>query len=448
MAYGVYLGDIDPNNTINPVLDIRRNILFKLLLWDSIVMSDSQILTDPRVLLMMDGFRSKEKGVHEDWQDVQEWQKGFEQLLQKGLVEVACRSGGFERHSITDVWETMNRRNYGGRVPFLPHTSAYAEYLDKQVQSARVYNLDQISARFKNNLLSGVETGDLTLSDSDDTDRELKRILNGSVVLFRDILDLLKSQLNAGKITQQRYDEVYRYVYSCYHTNIPAETKCFVCTDFENIPFHLTLGYDTSDCAAAAVDSDALRPTWALDPLIMDLLSIGDFLKIREAVQPCIRSELLMKYNTGTLLPEEIHEYHDVWEEYTRQLEEAMREQLRERGDALQAVTKNQRVSAQMRFKKGMLDLVVNVAKQAAVPAASAAIGGLFSPEIGAMVGAAVGTVVTGAEWTSLIKDNIQNFIMLNSRRNMEYVREQKDQIDSYFRALGTSAKIITKHNG
>jgi len=85
MSYSIYIGDIDPNNTVNPtqhVRDIRRAILFRLLLWDSIVLSDSQFLTDPCIAMMMDGFSEKKMGDHDAWDDISEWQRGFEKLLE------------------------------------------------------------------------------------------------------------------------------------------------------------------------------------------------------------------------------------------------------------------------------------------------------------------------------------------------------------------------------
>ena len=56
----VYLGDIDPNNRIMSPLWIRRHFMMKLLVWDSVVLSDSQILTDPRINVLLRGFDSED----------------------------------------------------------------------------------------------------------------------------------------------------------------------------------------------------------------------------------------------------------------------------------------------------------------------------------------------------------------------------------------------------
>jgi len=184
MSYSIYIGDIDPNNTVNPtqhVRDIRRAILFRLLLWDSIVLSDSQFLTDPCIAMMMDGFSEKKMGDHDAWDDISEWQRGFEKLLEIGLVEVAHRTDIYgEQYTMLDVWNSMHN-NPSASVPFLPPTPAYAKFLDTLPHQKKQYNLNSISQRFKSNLHNGISSGDFQLNPFDDTDRELTKILNITV---------------------------------------------------------------------------------------------------------------------------------------------------------------------------------------------------------------------------------------------------------------------------
>ena len=107
MSYSVYLGDIDPNNTIISSLEIRRDFMFQLLMRDSIVISDSQFLTDPRINHLMQEFEDDNLAKIRELGELEQWQKGFEYLINAGLVEVAYRSRNGSKDSITKTWENM-----------------------------------------------------------------------------------------------------------------------------------------------------------------------------------------------------------------------------------------------------------------------------------------------------------------------------------------------------
>ena len=86
MSYNVYLGDIDPNLQMSEALKVRREIFFKLLLWDSVVLSDSQLLTDPRIIRLMSGF-TVHKGEMADHSPI----KAGTRALSSFLSRVWCR---------------------------------------------------------------------------------------------------------------------------------------------------------------------------------------------------------------------------------------------------------------------------------------------------------------------------------------------------------------------
>lgn len=429
MSYSIYIGDIDPNNVVDSVRSVRRNILFKLLLWDSIVLSDSQLLTDPRIALMMDGFSVK----HADLSfakknEVLDWHKGFEELMQSGLIEVAHRRDiAGERLTMSDVWTTM-KNNRSAQVPYLPTTQDYADFLDSTFYHTREYDLKKISARFKSNLHAGIANGRLLLDPDDATDIELTRILLQDEILFRDLLKVIRESLNKGLITQARYDEVYSYIYSCYQTNIPAEVNCSICTNFENLPLHLDLGYD-SDFNGPEIDERRMRPTWALDPTILDLLPMDAFLAVRKAVSPHIKSGLIMKQKTGELLPEQLNEFYDAWADYTEELECALRIELVNAYEHVDGIVCKQFTSSQKRVKSGLLELIFNIAKIAVTTAAPITSLAFDIADYGK----------TGAE-------TIGSFIMLNNKREMDYIVQQKSEMYAYIKKCMMGTKIITRY--
>lgn len=325
----IYLGNIDPNNDsrLDP-LNIRRYIMRQLLIWDSIVLSDSQYLTDPRIHRLMENYLGPISRLPRRYsiERVAKWQKGFEKLLQTGLVEVAHRGDVGEIYTMQKLWTKMEKSN---TVPFLPRTIDYASYLDTLKVVHRDYNLAQISDRFKRNLLAGVECGDFICSPTDETDQHLLLMFQQEPVYFRYIHDFIKQQRDLHRITQERYEEIYNYVFSCYSVNISAETNCYISSKVKNIPLHLNSGTGNFDESLAYADQGELRYTWALLPEALDLISIDEFIDIRKEVQKIMGNDKLVKYYTGILKREEWKDFSGNWEVYTRKLEKCLKECLR-----------------------------------------------------------------------------------------------------------------------
>lgn len=324
----IYLGDIDPNNhkltqltmsMLSPI-EIRRNMMFQLLIWDRIVLSDSQYLTDPRVHIMMSGFHDELLCSEYDLPDIPLSQKGFEKLIRAGLVEVACRENAGSDFSFSSLWTDMSRKDTRD-VPYLPHTVEYAEYLDGLGYYARKYSLVNIGNRFKRNLQSGLEEGALILLPDHDIDRELRRMFFEKEVLFRNLLDFLKQQLKIGKITEARYNQIYTYIYSCYSVNISAETGCNISTQFKNLPLHLDSGDPTCDEMREPFLGEKLRSTWCLTPAVLDLLTFEDFIGIRQYLKPVFDNGLLLDFYKGNIERKNWGEVRDIWDHFTHYLE-------------------------------------------------------------------------------------------------------------------------------
>lgn len=427
-ARSIYIGDIDPNNNIDPVTHVRRNILFKLLLWDSVVFSDSQILTDPRIAMMMDGFSEKKMGDHEAWDDINGWHRGFEMLFDEGLVEVAHRTDKFgEPISLSQLWESM-RKDTTAEVPFLPPTPAYANFLDKTFHKKREFGTREMADIFKSNLHSGIAKGVLRLRESDDTDRELTAILLQDTVNFRNILKLIKAQAEKGQISAQRYNEIYHYVAGCYHTNIPKVVHCDVSAKFEDLPLHLDLGYETEE-SIILPDEKKLRPSWVLDPNILDLLPMESFIRVRRSIEPHLHNGILMRQKTGEMQEKELGEFYDVWESYTQTMEIMLKKELSATYRNIDEITSKRYVSSQKRFQSGIVDILCNVAKtsvSALIPGAEL----LFDI----------------AEFGKMGAESIGNLIMLNSKKEMEYLIQQKREMFDYIEKCMLGAKVVTRY--
>lgn len=415
MEKSIYLGDIDPNNNIDSAKSIRRQIMFQLLMWDSIILSDSQCLTDPRVHILMSGVDSSEICRDYSVKDVSESLKGFELLCKSGLVKIANRDG--VNSNFTNLWYDMSKKDTKD-VPYLPATSDYAMFLDGLDCIKRQYSLQSMGRRFRENLNVGVEAGKIILKKNDYVDDALRAMFLEKNVLFRNILDFIREMRNKGNITQERYDEIYRYVYGNYSGNISAETNCNISADFKNIPFHLELGGD--DCCECVPPEELLskmRPTWAFDPRILDYITFEEFVNIRKILKPVFENGRLIEFYKGNVLPENRAEVIAVWNEFTEKLEWLLKS----------ALAKVDNVNMHMEVKNE--NPFMRVYNSSGV---SLVLGALsFEPHCGAIIGG-IGVAM----------DAFSILRYLKRRKTEKSLTEQKKFLEKY---VNPDTKIITR---
>ena len=417
----VYLGDIDPNNEIISVLNIRRMMMFQLLIWDSIVLSDSQLLTDPRINVLMGQFSDEKTIKTYGLDDVAHSQKGFECLINAGLIEVAHRESERGKTDFLELWTKMSQKDTKD-VPYLPFSPDYAVYLDGLGGQSRSYKLSSISQRFRSNLIEGIEKESFIINGNDDTDLELKRIFNERQVLFRNILDFLQTQLKNGAITQARYNEIYRYVYSCYSVNISAETGCNISTRFENLPLHLDSGEGDCEESGFAPKVDQLRPTWSLNPFILDYISFEDFVKIRKKLQLVFDNGKLIDFYKGNVNERDWSEVKDLWETFTIILEDELKNHMRDlmyRKYSADNPLKNANKLSQNIFVSNGVELVKNIFSFALEP-----------------VGLVFGTI-------DLIRSLCGEIYCLTKKKSIVSAREQERTIRQFIEG---KTRIVTKY--
>lgn len=424
MSYSVYLGDIDPNNTIISSLEIRRNFMFQLLMWDSIVISDSQFLTDPRINHLMQGFEDSNLEKIGELGELNQWQKGFESLLSAGLVEVAYRSRNGLRDSITKTWQSM-ADNDTKDVPYLPPDINFAQYLDELSNvNSRIYDLPSIGGRFRNNLISGVETNAIKLDMTNETDYHIWDMFNQDRVLFRNILDYINLEFQTGKISRERYQQIYDYVYGCYSVNISAETGCYVNTMMKHIPFHLESGTGDFKDNLGSQDFSKLRETWALNPEVLDMIPLKEFVDLRSRMRRHFDDGILMKYYTGVLEPQDWPLFHDFWADYTQTIEDFMRNCIinmgyRRKAELFERAYKKPK---QVTVKTGVSELVIS---------------GLgFVPVVGDILGVIDVVKASGTLLNSIITS-------LSKKKTMDPIDQELNALNKYF---SPDTRIITKY--
>ena len=320
--YSVYLGDIDPNSKMNSPIHIRRTLMCQLLMWDSIVLSDSQLITDPRLYRLISGYDKGNEHATNEYEskdELPEYMQGLECILSSGLIEVAHRQQDGKTLLCSDVWSEMNARK-DAKVPFLPESPEYAKYLDALNPSSRIYSLHEVSDFFRTELLSGLGES-LILSDSDKTDSELKDMMSEQDVLFSRLLSFINNEEKAGRITAKRRNELYNYIYSCYSINIPTATGCYHTTELKYVPLHIETTTDSEEECLGLPEDKILRPTWALNPYILDLITFEDFVKIRENLKWMVENGGMVKFCSNSMSEEDIKGFDEKWDFYTRMLE-------------------------------------------------------------------------------------------------------------------------------
>ena len=424
--FNLYLGDIDPNNYILDVMSVRRRILFDLLLWDSIVLSDSQFLTDPRIQLMMSGFDGKSVD-YDISNGLIDSHKDFELLLANNLVEVATRNNG-SKSSVQDLWKQMHNASANAPVPYLPKNNKYAHYLDSINFSKKPYEIKNLAGKFRERILDGIEKGAILLDADNRTDAQLSEFISADTILFRDIKKVLDDAFEGERISAMRKLELYRFFYSCYSSGVPYELGCFTSTSIYNVPLHLSFGCDTNE--PAHVVDEKMRKTWALDPRVIDMLSTEAFLDVRESVEECIKNQSVLKYRTGQLTDEEIPLFYDVWEEYTARLETELKKALINERRAIDDIMSKRFIPTQEQVIKGGAGLVINTTKkvvESAVPG--------------------IGMVFEIIDLANDIRSFTNSVVLLGNRKQEGITLNFRNEIADYLDGLVLgSNKVITKY--
>lgn len=332
----IYLGGIDPNIVMASAENVRIGLMLRLLMWDKIVLSDSQIITDPRIRAMMSEYDSKEKikDLDKDKLSLRDNQRGIETLLKAGLIEVAKRKQGGNALSLEDVWQKMNNRPKElGEVPFLPKEESYAQYLDSLSLHTIDYDLTSIGKRFKNNLQQGTTKRSFFRKKRDKKGRlfvgQLKEMFNENEVLFSTIKSFLEEGKKNEKIKEEDYAKFYNYVYSCYSPNISAETGCFIDTRLKYVPFHLDAGIGDFKDELKGVNKDLLRMSWLFNPVVFKHLTFKDIVDIRKEVEKeYIEPGLFIKFLSGRIKADEWDGFKDFWGEYVGKLQDIIEKKL------------------------------------------------------------------------------------------------------------------------
>lgn len=319
----IYLGDIDPNNNILPAINIRRMIMFQLLIWDKIVLSDSQFITDPRLNILMGKYNSTEVSDKYGVADINDNQKGIETLFENGLIDVAFRSFNNQKSSLLDTWTKMSKSPHP--VPYLPQDENYVKHISNINFGVETYDISNMGNLFRENLITGVESDQpdskIILLDNS-VEGELKEQFYVKQPLFRDILDYLKAKKQTGELSESRYNELYDYVYACYNINVSKSIKgCHINTKFAHIPFHIESGEEfTDNYNPTQQQLERLRPTWAINPVFFDYLSFEDLVEIRKNLRI---KEIRQFYLGESEEPWAVIE--DAWDYYTDYLETKIR---------------------------------------------------------------------------------------------------------------------------
>jgi hypothetical protein len=131
----------------------------------------------------------------------------------------------------------------------------------------------------------------------------------------------------------------------------------------------------------------------------------------------------------GELLPEQMKEFYALWEDYTAQLEIALKTELTNLYSNIDGIISKQFTSSQKKFKNGIIELVFNVVKS---------VTSAFVP--------GAGLLLDLAEYGKLGVEGINNYIMLNNKREMDYLIQQKKDVYAYIEKCMLGATVITKY--
>ncbi len=432
MSESIFFADLDPNQAsmAASARSVRRDLLSRLLIWDSVVVSDSQMLQNPcfRAMMSPTVLQERKMGLPDEdgpFDDLEDWQRGFEDLLKSGLVEVACRSDGGECTPLSATWAGMHKRSRP--VPFLTWDRQYADYLEKEVgYRSRPYDRSRVADRFRSNLQAEAEKGSVPLSPGSPAMRDFERLISAESVNLADIKSMLEQRGRAGELRPDEVADAYHFCFRCYNINVPAELRCYLSAPPDQLPLFMESGTYDGVNSAEYVDKTKLRPSWAIDPAALDLLPLSAVAELRSAVQPELDTGLILKAMEGNLPQKSVPEYYDVWASYTTKLEDAMLDALYATKTALNKIMTADWIPAQEQFELGCRELVINHLVSR-IPV--------------------VGEVLELVQLASELSKLRLQWVMFNQKQAEAYIRDYHDEIDRYMYHLQRShGSIVTKY--
>ena len=461
---GVYMGNVGSIYKTSPRL-IRRSLMRQLLIRDHIVFSDSQMLTDPAIHALMGDQPEMEKDLkrhfaferYPAWMEdskLTDWQTGFERFLKEGLVRVAHRSKDGEPYSISRLWDNMH--HYPNHVPHLPDaTSDYPLYLDSVLQDCvrPAFDLDAITAKFQENLLSGItfeadEKRKCILDRESALERKLEELFHKKGIRFSDVHTFLDACLKDGEspLSEERYGELLNYANSCYSCNIPILLDCRICTEAGKLPLHLDCGTGDFKMSPETLEKCELRKTKALNPEILDYVPTDAFLELCRKLRQNSLYQRLQGFFDGVIEENQVDEFAKAWYEYVEFLELYLERHAYKKG--YDVVKKLEKLDYLQPRPETFLGLPI---------------GDSFTVEI---VNVALGKALDAIPFGSYIsdaldeKDAIENLYTTFSNRNMwATLKQRREEVETLLSlgvlkndnlanaALGATAVVETRFN-
>ena len=312
---GLYLGGIDANREVEAPNVIRKTFLWNLMFWDHIILSDAQILTDPRINHMISDEVFCEEGLlnRVEMQPLEASGKGFEKLIQSELVRVALRMKGGEPYTMERIWKGM-AGNDSGEVPHLPKSPDYARFLDQRLLKKEYtvnYDLGAVGAQYGQNLREGAE-----LIAIDPLGKDLAAEFKENV-LFRDLLEKLNARNK--EVSPDRYNVLYAYLFGCYCVNVPKVIGCSMTVKAKDIPPHLASKRGDMEDQSSGYDMGKLRPL-CVSAEDMNLLRFDEFITLRRSLTVNINTPAFGAFFSGRLPEKDFSEFKDVWNDYAEKV--------------------------------------------------------------------------------------------------------------------------------
>ncbi len=391
---------------------LRRDILRNLLMWESVIITDSQannskefeeLITNKRGLLL-------------------ETECGMDKLLEQGDIEIAIRCKNGEKQTLYSLRED-HKNNYKN-LPYIPEAN-YSKFLDKHTSSKIYYDLDDVADLFRQKLERDLRQY-VPLHDkwSREFHKELLAYVQESPqVNFSDLLNKLNIFTEEKKISIDERKAYYNMIYSDYSSNIPDSLGLYFETLKDDIPVSAEMG---DECLSNQIEKFCekgiiIRDSWALSSEIFDYLPTEAFIEVRNEIKPKISENRLKKFlNSQINNKRDLEDCFDFWNDYVKNLEIALNNKLCMTRDELNALKMKQYVLKTQFIKDGAMSILSFIISQK-------------YPLLGTGMGAALS--IKG------MVDIVSAFVI--SKRKAQEIEYRENQIKTY---LDYKKPVIAKY--
>lgn len=332
----IYLTEVDIHRLPKPLSteELRQQIFFMSLFWDSIVVSDSTLNNDPNLRPLFLPEIEKPKGKPKALMD-------FSCLLENGYIRPAMRE------DIQGFGQLREEHKKPVPVPSLPSRD-YSEQLDtlSPEKYRERFSRKKVEACFKDNLLKifGYEDSWENFQIPQKASQEILNFIQSKgdkPIYYRELWDFMQHPENydltneSSEQIKEHFDVIDNRISEAYRFNVPAVLKIDSEATHKSLPWWVQLGtpssFSNSLQKKIRKEQYKIRPTWVFDKEIIGEIPAEALVETKDWTSYKDLMDKLESINFSEPTDEFFKNIVEIWDEYAINLENHLKKELESR---------------------------------------------------------------------------------------------------------------------